>query len=115
MDFGRGRKTHRPRAIPGWRLKTDFDGRAVNDAATSETLGLPLEEARVLRQASREINRILGRSALSGRCRHASNEKTHCDGDGKNAMVLLMMLDTMAPCVHEWVLGRYRASSNRSS
>jgi hypothetical protein len=48
MDYGRGRKTHRPRAIPGWRLKTDFDGRAVNDAATSETLGLPLEEARVL-------------------------------------------------------------------
>ena len=48
MDYGRGRKTHRPRATPGWRLKTDFDGRAVNDAATSETLGLPLEEARVL-------------------------------------------------------------------
>ena len=85
MDYGRGRKTHRPRAIPGWRLKTDFDGRAVNDAATSETLGLPLEEARVLLQASRESNRILGRSALSGRCRHASNE-THCDGHGKNAM-----------------------------
>jgi hypothetical protein len=86
MDYGRGAKTHRPRAIPGWRLKTDFDGRAVNDAATSETLGLPLEEARVLLQASRESNRILGRSALSGRCRHASNEKTHCDGHGKNAM-----------------------------
>jgi hypothetical protein len=68
MDYGRGRKTHRPRAIPAWRVKTDFNGGAVNDAATSETLGLPLEEARVLLQASREINRILGRSALSGRC-----------------------------------------------
>jgi hypothetical protein len=94
MDFGRGRKTHRPRAIPGWRLKTDFDGRAVNDAATSETLGLPLEEARVLRQASREINRILGRSALSGRCRRIQRKdplrrrRQECYG---------LMLDTMAP------------------
>ena len=70
MDYGRGRKTHRPRAIPAWRVKTDFNGGAVDDAATSETLGLPLEEARELLQASREINRILGRSALSGRCRH---------------------------------------------
>ena len=34
MDYGRGRKTHRPRAIPAWRVKTDFNGGAVNDAAS---------------------------------------------------------------------------------
>jgi len=74
-----GAETHAGVRFPGWRLKTDFDGRVVNDAATSETSDFRSRRHGCFSKASRRVRIWALRSECRVRLTHAQEKTTATD------------------------------------